>query len=263
MFTWLVLFSLMPLLVMLCVSFLSHDSTHVITPPWTLKHYLNLISPMYAPVFFRSLCMSFVTCYLCLLLAYPFSYVLVKSKHQSILLLLVMIPFWTSSLVRTYALLALFKLHGVFNAVLLSLHLIHHPITWLYTSVAVIAGLVYTLFPFMVLPLFTNMGRFDSRLIEAAKDLGARPLRIFFRVYLPHTQPGIRSGCLLVFLPAMTLFYIPNLLGGARSILIGNVIQQQFLVVDNWPQGAATGISVTCLLIVLASIRLRSRKKGR
>lgn len=260
--TWLLLFSIIPLGLVFLASFLSKDSTHLVGLPFTLNHYTYLISPIVAHVFVRSVLIASITSLLCLLLAYPFSYLLIKSKHQSILLLLIIIPFWTSSLVRTYALIAILKLNGVLNTILLKLHLIHEPLSLLYTNFAVICGLVYNLFPFMVLPIFTNMERFDFRLIEAAKDLGANRLPIFFRVFLPNTANGIISGCLLVFLPAMTLFYIPNVLGGARSILLGNMIQTQFLTLDNWPQGAATSVVLTLTLIILLWILKRQRKGG-
>nr|WP_019216494.1 ABC transporter permease [Legionella tunisiensis] len=204
---------------------------------------------------------SLVTTGCCLLIAYPFSYLLVKSKHQSLLLLLIIIPFWTSSLVRTYSLIAILKSKGIINAILLKLHLIDTPLALLYSNFAVISGLVYNLFPFMVLPIFTNMERFDFKLIEAAKDLGANKWAIFFRVFLPNTASGIIAGCLLVLLPAMTLFYIPNVLGGARSILLGNLIQDQFLVLENWPQGAATSVILTVLLLILLIIYRRQSKE--
>ncbi len=259
-YTWLLLFSLLPLALVLIASFLSKNSTHLVSLPFTLTNYSALLTPQFASVFLRSLTIAVLTTGFCLLLAYPFSYLLVKSKHQSILLLLIIIPFWTSSLVRTYALIAILKLNGILNAILLSLHLIEKPLSLMYSNFAVISGLVYTLFPFMVLPIFTNMERFDFRLIEAAKDLGASKGSIFFRVFLPNTATGIISGCSLVLLPAMTLFYIPNILGGARSILLGNTIQSQFLVLENWPQGSATSIMLTVVLIVGLYVLRRQRK---
>lgn len=261
-YTWLALFSLIPLGLVFIASFLSRDSTHLVTLPITLSNYTALLSPQFATVFLRSLIIAVITTGACLLMAYPFSYLLVKSKHQSILLLLIIIPFWTSSLVRTYALIAILKLNGILNAILLKLHIIDQPLSLLYSNFAVISGLIYTLFPFMVLPIFTNMERFDFRLIEAAKDLGAGRLSIFFRVFLPNTAKGIISGCSLVLLPAMTLFYIPNVLGGARSVLLGNMIQGQFLVLENWPQGAATSVVLTITLILVLWFLRRGNKGG-
>jgi len=175
---------------------------------------------------------------------------------------MIMIPFWTSSLVRTYALLSLLKGNGILNTLLIKIHFITNPLNLLYTNFAVISGLVYSLFPFMVLPIFNNMERFDFKIMEAARDLGAGPLDIFFRVFLPNTKKGIISGCILVFLPAMTLFYIPNILGGARSFMIGNLIQSEFLEMSDWPQGSATSIGlILIVLIFVYFVRFRGKKQ--
>jgi spermidine/putrescine transport system permease protein len=259
-YVWLILFSFIPLSLVLIASFLSNDNIHLLSLPFTLTNYSTLLTGVFAKIFFRSLLVALITTGCCLLIAYPFSYLLVKSKRQSLLLLLIIIPFWTSSLVRTYALMAILKSKGILNAILLKLHLIDAPLALLYSNFSVVIGLVYNLFPFMVLPIFTNMERFDFKLIEAAKDLGANRWTIFYHVFLPNTAAGIISGCLLVFLPAMTLFYIPNVLGGARSILLGNLIQDQFLVLENWPQGSATSVLLTLLLFVL--LFLYRRKSG-
>ncbi|WP_133138864.1 ABC transporter permease [Legionella genomosp. 1] len=250
-YSWLIIFSFLPLCFVLITSFLSRDPVNLMALPFTLENYSALLNWVFIKIFFRSLLIAAITTFLCLLIAYPFSYLLVKSRHQSILILLIIIPFWTSSLVRTYSLIAMLKYKGIINAVLLKLHIIHEPLSLLYSNFAVIIGLVYNLFPFMVLPIFNNMERFDFRLIEAARDLGASKWAIFNRVFLPNTAPGIIAGSLLVMLPAMTLFYIPNVLGGARSILLGNLIQNQFLVLENWPQGSATSIVLTLLLLLI------------
>jgi spermidine/putrescine transport system permease protein len=259
-YAWLIVFGLLPLCLIAIASFLSETREELITLPLTLSHYKALMSPLVGHIMFRSILVGLATTILCLVIAYPFSYFMVKSRHQSILLLLIIIPFWTSSLIRTYALIAILKYHGVLNTWLLKTHLITEPLTLLYTNSAVIIGLAYTLFPFMVLPLFTQMERFDFRLLDAARDLGAHQFALFFRVFLPNTIRGITSGSILVFLPAMTLFYIPNILGGARSILLGNLIQNQFFVAENWPQGAATSVLLTTLLIGVFLISRRSQK---
>jgi spermidine/putrescine transport system permease protein len=259
-YAWLFFFGVLPLSVIAIASVLSENHTHLITLPFTFKNYIALFNPGIAHIFGRSLLMASVTTAIILLLAYPFSYFMVKSKHKSMHVLLIVIPFWTSSLVRTYALIAILKVHGILNTVLLKLHVIQHPLLLLYSNTAVIIGLVYTLFPFMVLPLFTQMERFDFRLLEAALDLGASKMAFFFRIFLPNTLQGIISGSLLVFLPAMTLFYIPNILGGARSILLGNLIQNQFFILDNWPEGAATSLLLTGLLLMMMAIYQKYRR---
>lgn len=257
-YAWLILFGLLPIFLILLTSFLSRTPEHFATLPFTLAHYQSLFSPLFLNVFLKSLGVGLITTLLCLLIAYPMSYFMIKSKYQSLLLLLIIIPFWTSSLIRTYALIAILKMNGLLNLALQHLHLIETPLSFLYSNTAVIIGLVYTLFPFMVLPLYTQMERFDFRLLDAARDLGANPVRLFFHVFLPNTKRGIIAGSTLVFLPAMTLFYIPNILGGARSILLGNLIQNQFFVTENWPQGSATSVLLTILLIGLFMLFRRS-----
>lgn len=262
-YIWLFIFSFLPFSFILLASFLSKDSHTLVSLPFTIANYQELFSPLFLRIFIRSLSVSFITTFICLVIAYPFSYLLTKSKYQNTLLLLIIIPFWTSSLIRTYSLIAILKFKGILNAVLLKLNLINEPVQWLFTNFAVISGLIYNLLPFMILPLFTNMQRFDFKLIDAAKDLGAGKKNIFLRIFLPNTLPGIVAGCLLVFLPAMTLFYIPNILGGARSILLGNMIQNQFLVIENWPQGSATSVILTLLLLILLFIFRRFAKELR
>ncbi len=257
---WLNFFGLLPLALVVASSFLSIDATHNMGLPLTLQHYTALLTPAIAQVLSRSLVLACVTTGICLLLAYPFSFFLTQSKHQSLLLMLIIIPFWTSSLIRTYALIALLKTHGILNLLLLKLGVIQHPLALMYTNTTVIIGLIYSLFPFMVLPLLSQMQRFDFRLLEAARDLGANHWTVFYRIFLPHTLPGILSGSMLTFLPAMTLFYIPNILGGARSILLGNLIQNQFFIEENWPLGCATSVLLTAVLLLMLTIANKSRE---
>lgn len=250
-YTWLVLFGLIPIGLIFVVSYLTDNPLHLASLPITIQNYVALLSPLFAKVLWRSALMAGSATFVCFILAYPLSYILLKSKYQTLWLFLIIIPFWTSSLIRTYSLISILKVHGLLNSVLLKLHIISQPIEFLYSNFAVMCGLVYNLLPFMVLPIFSNMERFDFCLIEAAQDLGANRLIIFFRVFLPNTLSGIIAGSMMVFLPAMTLFYIPDILGGARSVLLGNLIQNQFLVVENWPQGAAISIVLTFILIAL------------
>lgn len=250
-YTWLILFGLIPIGLIFVVSCLTDSPVHLASLPVTLDNYWGLISPLFAKVLWRSALMAGCATFLCFILAYPLSYILVKSKYQTLWLFLIIIPFWTSSLIRTYSLISILKIHGLLNTLLLKLHVIHQPIVFLYSNFAVMCGLVYNLLPFMVLPIFSNMERFDFCLLEAAQDLGANRWVIFFRVFFPNTLSGVVAGALMVFLPAMTLFYIPDILGGARSVLLGNLIQNQFLVVENWPQGAAISMVLTLLLMVL------------
>lgn len=248
---WLTVFALLPTLLIVLASFLHKDSMQIASLPLTLYNYEQLLQSAYLQIFFKSFQLAGLSTLLCLLIAYPFAYGIAqaKKKYRSLLLLLVIIPFWTSSLIRTYAILAILKTKGLLNQLLLLTGIIHQPLQLLYSDTAVFIGLVYDLLPFMILPLYTNIEKLDHTLIDAARDLGARRLTIFFRVILPLTKPGIIAGIMLVFLPAMTLFFIPVMLGGAKSLLLGNLIQNQFLTLNDWPMGSATSV---CLLLIVA-----------
>lgn len=250
---WLILFALIPFCLLLLTSVMSHSENHLFQFPLTGSNYLGLYHSLYLHVFAQSFLLASIATFLCLILGYPFAYMISRlpSSAKHFLVLLIIIPFWTSSLIRSYALIAILKAKGLLNGLLLSLGLIHTPVAILYTNTAVIIGLIYNLLPFMILPILTNIDRLDMRLVDAARDLGASRFTIFRRIILPLTLPGIVGGCTLVFLPAMTLFYIPDILGGAKSVLMGNLIQRQFLVIHDWPAGAATSIVLTTLLAVL------------
>ncbi|MGC9325610.1 MAG: ABC transporter permease, partial [Desulfomonilia bacterium] len=185
----------------------------------------------------------------------------IPDRLRRFLILLMIIPFWTSSLIRTYSLIILFKANGILNTLLLSAGIIEQPLNILYTEIAVFVGLVYTLLPFMILPLYASIQKLDPQLVEAARDLGAPARAVFFDIVLPITMPGIIAGCIMVFLPALGLFYIPDLLGGARSMLIGNFIKNQFLTTGNWPLGSAASVVLTLLMFLfLYGYYLSSRR---
>ncbi len=247
---WLGLFALLAFALVLASSVLSHNDQHLLVYTLTIQNYLQVFNPLYLRVFLRSFYLAGVCTLLCLLVGYPFAYFLsqLKSTYKHFLFLLVIIPFWTSSLIRSYAMIAILKAKGLLNTLLLAMGIIHTPLNLLFTNWAVIIGLVYNLLPFMILPLYTNLQRLDKNHIQAAEDLGATPSTIFFKIILPLSKPGLIAGCILVFFPAMTLFYIPDLLGGAKSLLLGNLIQQQFLTSHNWPFGSALSIVLTCIM---------------
>jgi spermidine/putrescine transport system permease protein len=255
-FLWLGLFALASLALMLVTSFLQHTDSDLFVFKFTLENYSELFDYVYFRILCQSLSLAAICTGLCLVIGYPAAYVLaqIRSPLKPLLLILFVIPFWTSSLIRTYAMLAILKTHGVLNTLLLSLGWIHQPTQILYTNTAVLIGSVYNLLPFMILPLYSTIEKMDLRLLEAARDLGANRLRLFRSIIIPLSMPGIVAGCLLVFLPTMTLFYIPVLLGGAKSLLIGNLIQNQFLAMRNWPGGAATSIMLTAFLLLLILI---------
>lgn len=259
---WLLVFALVPLGLVTIASFMSHSDSHLIQAPFTLDNYAQLNSSIYLKIFKESFYVSGICTLICLMVGYPFAYIIARTeeKLKSALILLVIIPFWTSSLIRSYSMITILKPKGVINSLLLWLGVIHKPLPLLFSDIAVMIGLVYNLLPFMILPLLTNIERLDNRLIDAARDLGANRITTFRRVILPLTLPGILSGCILVFLPAMTIFYIPELLGGSKSILLGNLIQNQFLIAENWPMGSAISIVFTLLLAILLFIYWRSSR---
>jgi len=259
---WLGALALVPMLLVLLTSFLTHSDAHLIIFHFTLDNYQQLFSSIYFKILLQSLALAFFCTLACLLLGYPAAFIIARfsDRWKPLLLLLMLIPFWTSSLIRTYAMLAILKTHGLLNTALLNLGILHHPLQMIYTNTAVLIGSVYDLLPFMILPLYANIEKLDTHFIEAARDLGANRTRLFTHIIFPLTLPGIMAGSLLVFLPAMTLFYIPILLGGAKSLLLGNLIQSQFLALRDWPGGAATSILLTVLMFLLIFLYRRFSK---
>ena len=247
---WLTIFALIPYIFLVITSVLTPGDNELVRLHLSISNYLNLFNPYYLQVFWRSFMLAGICTIISLIVAFPFSYLIARSneKYKNILLLLVIIPFWTSSLIRSYAIMAILKTHGILNKLLLFFNLIETPIQIMYTNTATLIGLIYTLLPLMILPLYTSVEKLDTRIIDAAKDLGAKRHQVLLKIILPLTYPGIFAGCILVFLPAMTMFYIPDLMGGAKTILIGNIIQNQFLAARNWPMGATISVALTLLM---------------
>jgi spermidine/putrescine transport system permease protein len=262
---WFSIFALVPVILVIITSILTPNINNIATLPLTGKNYLHLFNPAYLKIFLQSIYLAASCTLLCLLIGYPFAFIIArtKSQHRSLLLLLVLIPFWTSSLIRTYAIMAIIKAKGILNALLITLGLIHHPLPILYSFGAVLIGSIYDLLPFMILPLYANMEKLNPELIEAAHDLGANKITTLLKIVLPLTLPGILAGTLLVFLPAMTMFYIPVILGGAKNLLLGNLIENQFLAANNWPVGASISVVITAFMCLMILIYwLNSLKKG-
>ena len=260
---WITIFVVIPYAFVIIFSFLERNPENLVYWHCTLQNYREIFSPVFLKVCENSFILAAGTTVICLLMAYPFAYFLTRTGETArrYLILLMIIPFWTSSLIRTYALIILFKANGIINTLLLHLGLISEPLNILYTQTAVFAGLVYTLLPFMILPLYSAIDKLDRRLIEAARDLGATNRHILTAIILPITMPGIIAGCTMVFLPALGLFYIPDLLGGARSMLIGNFIKNQFLTTGNWPLGSAASVILTLLMCMFLWIYYLSSQR--
>lgn len=211
-FAWLIFFVFAPNFLVFIVSFLSKDASDFYALPFTLENYTRLIEPLYGTVVWNSLYMSVITTVLCLVIGYPFAFMMTKidPKYRPLLMFLLVLPFWTNSLIRIYGMKIFLGVKGILNEFLLSIGLISEPIRILNTEVAVIIGLVYLLLPFMILPLYSAIEKLDLRLLEAAKDLGANVFQRFVKIIIPLTMPGIVSGCLLVLLPAMGMFYVAD-----------------------------------------------------
>ncbi|PMM41227.1 spermidine/putrescine ABC transporter permease PotB [Vibrio splendidus] len=259
---WLVLFVMIPNIMIIGTSFLTRDEANLIEMTFTLDNYLRLADPLYFKVLMHSFYMAIVATLICLIIGYPFAYIVAKMpvKWRPIMLFLVIVPFWTNSLIRTYGLKVVLGTQGVLNKGLLALDIIDKPLRIMYSETAVMIGLVYILLPFMILPLYSAIEKLDNTYLEAAKDLGANKLQTLLKVVLPLTMPGIIGGCLLVLLPALGMFYISDLLGGAKNLLIGNVIKSQVLNARDWPFGAATSIALTTAMAVMLYAYYRAGK---
>ena len=253
---WLGAFALLPGIALLLVSFLDKGEVDFFIPVLTLHNYEELVGPVFLKVLWDSVSLAFLSTVVCLVVGYPFAYRIAraKSKWRPWLLLLVIIPFWTNSLIRSYALILIIGAQGMVNKALMAMGVISAPLQMMYTDFAVFIGLTYTFLPFMVLPLYASIEKLDPNLGDAAKDLGAGPLRTFLHITLPLTLPGIIAGCILVFLPSLGCFYVPEILGGAKNMLLGTFIKNQFLVANNWPLGAAASSVLTILLILMAGL---------
>lgn len=262
--TWLVLgvFLLAPLVLMLLVSFAERgtyggvapvqDLAGHVTSGAFLANYIRSFQGIYVGIGWRSVWMAVVTTVLCLAVSYPAAYWLARlapRRWKGLLLGLVVVPFWTSFLIRTYAWMFLLRTEGLLNLALSGLGL--HPVELLYTQTAVLIGLVYGELPFMILPLYASLEKLDSTLLEASSDLGAGRMGTFWRVTVPLTAPGIAAGVVLVFIPSLGQFVVSDLLGGARSMLLGNLVQNQFAVARNPPFGAALAFELTAAVLVL------------
>ncbi|EHK7406095.1 TPA: spermidine/putrescine ABC transporter permease PotB [Vibrio parahaemolyticus] len=259
---WLTLFVLVPNLMIIGTSFLTRDEANLIELTFTFDNYLRLLDPLYAKVLMHSFYMAIIATLLCLIIGYPFAYIVAKmpEKLRPFMLFLVIVPFWTNSLIRTYGLKIVLGTQGILNKSLMAMDIIDKPLRLMYTETAVMIGLVYILLPFMILPLYSAIEKLDNTYIEAAKDLGASKLQTITKVILPLTMPGIIGGCLLVLLPALGMFYISDLLGGAKNLLIGNVIKSQVLNARDWPFGAATSIALTIAMAIMLYAYYRAGK---
>ena len=259
---WLGLFFLVPLLFILAYSFGTSGIYGEMTLGFNPGNYLRVFDPLYLEIVGRTLVIALTNTLLCLLLGYPLAYFIAfkGGRWKNILILLVMIPFWTSLLLRAYAWVVILSGNGIANRTLQFLGITDEPLLLIFTPQAVTMGMVYSYLPFMILPLYAALEKFDVRLKEAAQDLGASRWHTFWRVTFPLSMPGVIAGSILVFIPSAGEFVIPNLLGGARTVLVGNLIQAQFLQARDWAFGSALAVMLAALLV--GAIMFYVRKVG-
>lgn len=262
MYLWAIALVLLPLFYVVGTSFFERDPSWGISNTVSLINYQTMLSPTYLKVFGTSIKLSGLTSLCALLVGYPFAYAMAKTppKRRMLLMVLVVVPFWTSALIRTYGWMILLRADGPINTFLKALGIIQKPLKLLYTEGAVYLAFIYTMLPFMILPCFTVIERMDTSTVEAARDLGASPARAFLTVTLPLTASGIFSGLTLTFVPGMGLFFLSDLMGGSKTILVGNLISDQMRSARNAPFGAA--LAVGMLLLTALVLYLQRRGGG-
>ena len=253
---WALLFVGVAIVYVVALSFLTRGTGFEVQPPVTAENYAKLLSPMYLKSLALSLRLAFFTAFFCLLIGYPFAYHMARTKPRTRtwLMLLVIVPFWTNALIRIYGWKILFAANGPLNAALMGMGLIAKPLKLLYTDFAVQVGMVYAMIPFMVLPVYSSVERMDWSMVEASRDLGASPLKSFLTVTVPMTMPGIMAGLVLTFIPSIGLFFLSDLLGGANTMLWGNLVHNELLKSRDLPFAAvlsAVLLALTGLVILI------------
>lgn len=258
----LVLLVAVPLIYVGVMSFCSIDQYYNVVFQFTTENYARLASADYMKIYGQSLLIAFVTTVICILVGYPFSWLIARTKnrYKKILYMLVIVPFWTNSLIRVYGWRTFLGTNGWLNTALQFLHLTDGPLDFLYNRGTTILGMVYCLLPFMILPLYTSIEKLDESLLEASADLGAKRMKTFLEVVLPLTSGGIFSGSIMIFIPCLGYFFISDILGGGNSDVIGNLIERQFQSGNNWPLGAA--LSIVLIVITLILVKLYQRMGG-
>jgi len=259
---WLVFLFVAPLAIVCAYSLLTRGTYGGVELPWTWESYRRLIDPLYGTILLRSIALSAAATATCLVMGFPLALFIARAtRWKNLYLHLVILPFWTSFLVRTYAWMFLLRDTGLVNTKLIGLGVLREPLPLLYNDGAVLLGLVYGFLPFMVLPLYATLERMDPALLEAAADLGARPWSTLFRVVVPLAKPGIWAGTMLVFIPCLGAYLTPDLLGGGKSVMVGNLVQNQFTNARDWPFGSA--ISLILMLFTLAALAVFYRRAPR
>ena len=253
-----------PLILVVIISFMTRGHYGDIIYQFTLTNYARLVDSLYLRILGYSLLTAAMTTVGTILIGYPLAYYIarVPGRQRSIYLFLILVPFWTNFIIRIYAWIMILRTEGLLNSFLQWLGIIHAPLDILYTPTAVLIGMVYEFLPFMILPLYTSLEKIEAAQLEAAADLGARPFRAFLRVTLPLSLPGMTAGSILVFIPAMGMFVVPDLMGGAKTILVGNLIRNQFLTARDWPFGSAASMLLLGLTLIFTLFYVRKAGFG-
>ena len=259
---WMYLLVAIPFIYIIIISFLNAGTYGGVVWQVTLKNYAEILNPLYLKTFGKSILISFAVTAICLVLAYPFTYFIAKKGDisKTVLMSLVMVPFCVSMIIRLFIWINLLRSEGIVNKIIMFLGLSDEPLKLVYSFTGAMIGLVYMLLPFMILPLYSSIEKLDKSLLEAASDLGARPAKSFLKITLPLTKPGIFAGCVMVFIPSMGLYFVTDLMGGSKTLVIGNLIRNQFITARNWPLGAA--MSVVLMLITLLLLKLYTKAGG-
>lgn len=256
----LVFLIVIPLIYIVIMSFMTRGTYGGIVYKPTLENYKAIFDKLYLDVMMKSVGWSLISTVLCLLIGYPVAYRIagMSKKRASTVILLIMVPFWTSSMARLYNFVILMNTSGVINTVLMKLHIIKAPLQMLYTGGAVVVGMVYCLLPFAILPLYISIAKLDRALVEASKDLGANAVKTFFKITFPLTSGGVFASVILVFIPSLGYYYVTDIMGGGTSLVMGTLIKAQFTTAKNWPMGAT--ISLVLILVTILLLFLYGRK---
>ncbi|HMR65036.1 MAG TPA: ABC transporter permease [Anaerolineae bacterium] len=258
---WLLAFFVAPLLIVFVVSFGRRSLLGMVEYTFTLDNYLRVFTDtIYLRILWQSLLLAIGNTILCLIIAYPFAFFIARRspRWQNILIFLVMVPFWTNFLIRTYALIFILRDTGLINSTLIGLGVIEQPIIIMFTQTAVMIGMVYGYLPFAVLPLYASIEQLDFNYVQAAEDLGANKVQVFLKVILPLTMPGVVAASIITFIPTLGAYVTPDLMGGGNTFLIGNLLQQQFMSVRDWPFGSALGFILMAMVLVATMIYFRT-----
>ena len=249
---WIILFTILPLLIIVLFSFTEKTEMGSISMVFTLDNYRKFFQPLYLNVLKRSVILAVVSTVMCLIVGYPMAYIMSRAprKKRNLMATLFVLPLWTNFLLRTYAWMGLLREQGLVNEFLRAIGLIERPLQLLYNNGAVVMGMVYNFLPFMVLPIYSVLVKLDDSLLEAAHDLGANDVKVFQKVIFPLSLPGVATGIYMVFMPAVSTFVLSDLLGGSHTILLGNLIENQFRNARNWQFGSAISVIMVLFIIV-------------